>query len=348
MDWTLAELAAAVDGQLFGQSDLVCHGANPPSLAERNEITLLDDPKQVDLIESSAACAIVVGQRIESVLRAQIVVADPHRAFATIVSKFRPPIDDQSGFEPPTIDDSASIHPSAHIGSGSTIGRHVKIGPGVVVMPKCEIGDHSCLHANVTLYEYTQLAERVTIHSGSTIGANGFGYREQHGIHCPTAQLGYVAIKSDVEVGAGVTIDRGTYGPTTIGEGTKIDNQVQIGHNCQIGKHNLLCSQVGIAGSCTTGDHVILAGQVGLADHVHLGDRAIVGAQAGVMDDLAGDQVYLGSPTMTQRDTMQVWAIQRKLPAMRRELKQLRRDVARLSPDEQTIANTDSDNQRAA
>jgi UDP-3-O-[3-hydroxymyristoyl] glucosamine N-acyltransferase len=159
------------------------------------------------------------------------------------------------------------------------------------------------------------------------IGANGFGYRLESGRHVPTAQLGYVHIESDVEIGAGVTIDRGTYGATRIGEGTKIDNQVMIGHNCRIGKHNLLCSQVGIAGSCRTGDYVVLAGQVGLKDHIALGDHTIVGAQAGVMEDCHGGEVYLGSPATTQREQMQIMAVERRLPEMRREVKKLRRDL---------------------
>ena len=198
-------------------------------------------------------------------------------------------------------------------------------------MPRTEIGDDCIVHANVTLYEYTQIRDRVVIHAGTVIGANGFGYRQHEGRHLTTAQLGYVRIESDVELGACVTIDRGTYGATLIGEGTKIDNQVMIAHNCRIGRHNLICSQVGIAGSCQTGDYVVLAGQVGLKDHITLGDRAIVGAQAGVMENCKGDEVYLGSPATPQREQMQIMAVERRLPEMRRELKQLRRDVDRLS-----------------
>jgi UDP-3-O-[3-hydroxymyristoyl] glucosamine N-acyltransferase len=339
MTWNLAEITSLVDGQLVGDASLPCSGANPPAQASEGEITLLDDSKQRDVIQQSAAIAVVVGEEIDTLDRPQIVVASPHQAFATIVSQFRPPITNQTGgddshlvrsvFAP-----SASIHPSAQIGFGVTIGQRTQIGPSVVIMPRCQIGDDCVIHANATLYEYTELSERVVIHSGTVIGANGFGYRQENGRHVPTAQLGYVAIESDVEIGAGVTIDRGSYGATRIGEGTKIDNQVQIAHNCQIGKHNLLCSQVGIAGSCSTGDYVILAGQVGLKDHVHLGDRAIVGAKAGVMEDLKGDQVYLGSPCAAQREQMQIFAVTRKLPEMRRELKQLRRELDKMKQED--------------
>jgi UDP-3-O-[3-hydroxymyristoyl] glucosamine N-acyltransferase len=210
------------------------------------------------------------------------------------------------------------------------IGEHTLVMPGVVIMPNCVIGKNCVLHPNVTLYEYSELGDRVILHAGCVIGANGFGYRQENGQHIPSAQLGYVRIDADVEVGACVTIDRGTYGATRIGEGTKIDNQVMIAHNCQIGRRNLLCSQVGIAGSCRTGDNVILAGQVGLKDHITLGDGAIVGAQAGVMNDLNGNEIYLGSPAMSQRDQMQIFAVTRRLPEMRRELKKLRSEIDEL------------------
>jgi UDP-3-O-[3-hydroxymyristoyl] glucosamine N-acyltransferase len=238
---------------------------------------------------------------------------------------------------------TAEIHPSAQISSAASIGAGVKIGPGcrihagVSIAAGCRVGANCVLHPSVTLYSYTCLGDRVTIHAGAVLGAHGFGYRQVGGKHVPTSQLGYVNIQNDVEIGASVTIDRGTYGATEIGEGTKIDNQVMIAHNCRIGRHNLLCSQVGVAGSCTTGDYVILAGQVGLKDHVHLNDGVIVAAQAGVMDDLDAG-IYLGTPARPQRDQMQIFAVQRRLPELRRDVKALQKQIEtltnRLSPEQ--------------
>jgi UDP-3-O-[3-hydroxymyristoyl] glucosamine N-acyltransferase len=348
----LAEIASMVGGRLIGDGDVSCQGANPPEQATKNEITMLDDPRRVDSVVDSEAIAAVTTEPIEIGARAQVIVSDAHRAFATIVAHFRPPIQQNMsclGLDPTAeVADPALIHPSATIGAGVKIGKRTRILPGVVVMPHCHIGDDCILHANVTLYEHTRIDDRVVIHAGSVIGAHGFGYRQDRGRHVPTAQLGYVAIESDVELGACVTIDRGTYGATRIGQGTKIDNQVMIGHNCQIGRHNLLCSQVGIAGSCRTGDHVILAGQVGLKDHIQLGDHAIVGAQAGVMDDLDGDQVYLGSPATTQREQMQIMAVERRLPEMRRELKQLHRELDQLKSQIRADPDDDSREDRRA
>ncbi len=331
----LDEIAALVDGRLIGDAELACIGTNPPDQAATGQVTMLDDPRRANSIAKSDAVAVVTTAPIADCLCAQIIVPDAHAAFAKIVAHFRPPMNSAligNGIDPTAvIHPTAQIHASAVVGAGATIGARTKVSPGVVILPRCQIGEDCVLHANVSLYEYTQLADRVIIHAGSILGANGFGYRQKAGRHVPTAQLGYVAIESDVEIGAGVTIDRGTYGATRIGEGTKIDNQVMIAHNCQIGRHNLICSQVGIAGSSRTGDYVILAGQVGLKDHISLGDHTIVGAQAGVMDDCAGHEVYLGSPATPQREQMQIMAVERRLPEMRREVKKLRRDVDQLT-----------------
>ncbi|MDE0864475.1 MAG: UDP-3-O-(3-hydroxymyristoyl)glucosamine N-acyltransferase [Rubripirellula sp.] len=357
MAMQLGELASLVDGRLIGIATNLCTGANPPAEAIETEITMLDDPSRIDSLHGSRATAVVTGSEVDLASiglpnASQIIVPDPHHAFGNIVSSFRPPVNASVpliGIDPTAIiHETAEVHGSATIGMGVTIGARSRIMPGVVISPFSRIGEDCILHANVTLYEYSDISDRVIIHAGTVIGANGFGYRQKAGRHIPTAQLGYVAIESDVEIGAGVTIDRGTYGATRIGEGTKIDNQVMIAHNCQIGKHNLLCSQVGIAGSCTTGDYVILAGQVGLKDHVKLGNRTIIGAQAGVMDDCADDEVYLGSPATRQRDQMQIIAVQRRLPEMRRKLKKLQREFHRLAEASTTVNQASPEDKRAA
>ena len=330
----LGQLAELVGGRLIGDGRLACSGASPPGEVLSGQVTMLDDPRRAERLADSSAVAVVTSREGAFGDMAQIVVEDPHQAFSQIVALFRPPLRDVFpgvGIDPTArVAGSARIDPSATIGAGVKVGERVRILPGVVVMPHCEIGDDCMIHANVTLYEYTRLGQRVVIHAGTVIGAHGFGYRQHQGRHLPTAQLGFVDIEADVELGACVTIDRGTYGATRIGEGTKIDNQVMIGHNCRIGRHNLICSQVGIAGSCRTGDYVVLAGQVGMKDHVVLGDHAVVGAQSGVIEDFEGDQVYLGSPATTQREQMQILAVQRRLPEMRRTMQDLRRDLDQL------------------
>jgi UDP-3-O-[3-hydroxymyristoyl] glucosamine N-acyltransferase len=170
----------------------------------------------------------------------------------------------------------------------------------------------------------------VIIHAGAVLGAYGFGYRFEGGRHQLAAQLGNVVIESHVEIGACTTIDRGTYGATRIREGTKLDNQVMIGHNCQIGRHNLLCSHVGIAGSTTTGDYVVMAGQVGVRDHVHIGDGVQLGAQAGVRTDLPAGGKYVGSPAVPAREAKELYRQQQKLPEIRRQVRDLAKTIEEL------------------
>ncbi|MFG0261589.1 MAG: UDP-3-O-(3-hydroxymyristoyl)glucosamine N-acyltransferase, partial [Novipirellula sp. JB048] len=241
----LSGLATLVEGEIIGgKGDPLCSGASPLGEAAEGQITMLDDPRRVSELQHSKAVAVVCSEPLELTTMAQLVVADPRSAFTKIVACFRPLVSlDLPGWgvDPTvTLAASARVHPSAIIGAGVRIGARTRIMPGVVVLPNCQIGDDCIIHPNVTLYEYTQIADRVTIHAGSVIGANGFGYRQKEGRHQPTAQLGHVQVDSDVEIGASVTIDRGTYGTTQIGEGTKIDNQVMIAHNCKIGRHNLI------------------------------------------------------------------------------------------------------------
>jgi UDP-3-O-[3-hydroxymyristoyl] glucosamine N-acyltransferase len=204
------------------------------------------------------------------------------------------------------------VLPGAHLLAGCVVGRDVTIGPGAV------------------LYENTQVGDRTIIHGGTVIGAHGFGYTQVDGRHVAGAQLGYVRIGSDVEIGAGTTIDRGTYGATSIGDGTKIDNMVQIAHNCRIGRHNLICSQVGIAGSTTTGDYVVMGGQAGVRDHVHIGTQAMLSAMAGITNDVPDGAVMMGIPATPEREQKLKQAALAKLPEMRQEFKAMRRAIAAL------------------
>jgi UDP-3-O-[3-hydroxymyristoyl] glucosamine N-acyltransferase len=175
------------------------------------------------------------------------------------------------------------------------------------------------------VYDNSLLGHRVILHAGAVIGADGYGYRFHGGRHHKIPQLGWVELGDDVEVGAGTTIDRGTVDPTIIGPGTKIDNQVQIGHNCEIGAHNVIVSQVGIGGSCVTGRYVTIAGQVGIADHLHIGDGAMIGAAAGVTKDVPPGQRVLGAPAMDEMDMKRIVMCMPRLPQMFRDLARIRR-----------------------
>ncbi len=275
----LAELAHLVAGEILGDGAIEISGSATLEMALQGEISLLDGPDKLSELHASDASAVVVKRGIALEGVAGIVVDDVHEAFAKIICYFRPRrATHRIGVSAEARIDSSvrlgqdvDIYPGVIIGPEVEIGSHSTIHSGVTIMAGCRIGDYVTIFPNSVLYEDSIIGSRSILHAGVVIGAHGFGYDSSSGKHILSAQLGFVEIGDDVEIGAGTTIDRGTYGPTTVGEGTKIDDQVMIAHNCRIGRHNLICSQVGIAGSSTTGDYVVMAGQVGIRDHVKIG-----------------------------------------------------------------------------
>ncbi|NLS92577.1 MAG: UDP-3-O-(3-hydroxymyristoyl)glucosamine N-acyltransferase [Planctomycetaceae bacterium] len=339
METTLAELAELVGGELHGDGNLAIRDAAPLRDAVAGCITMLDRADREACLKNCQASAVLAPTDLIPNGRPLIRVADVHDAFATIVAHFRPRRSAcERGVSPDafvsptaTFGQGIDIHPRAVIGDDVAIGDRVTIHSGVKIQAGCRIGDDVTIFPNAVLYEDTVIGPRCVIHAGAVLGAHGFGYDSSTGVHKLSSQLGNVILEADVEIGANTTVDRGTYGPTVVGEGTKVDNLVQIAHNCRIGRHNMLCAQVGIAGSTTTGDYVVMAGQVGVKDHVHIGDRAILGAMAGVINDIPGDSQYVGIPATPAREQVVKQAALGKLPEMRKQLKQLEKTVAQLT-----------------
>ena len=340
MATTLAELARIVDGQVLHDCTRTIAGANTLSAAGADDISLLDSADKAYLLARSKAGAVVVPADFAAADRPAIQVGDVHAAFAKIVNHFRavrPKV--AIGISPQaSVSSTARISPDVQIHPGATVGDDVEIGAGSTIhsgahlMAGCRIGEQATIFPGAVLYENTRVGPRCIIHAGVMLGAYGFGYKLVEGRHVLSSQLGFVELGPDVEVGAGSTIDRGTYGATVIGEGTKIDNLVMIAHNCRIGRHNLICSQVGVAGSTTTGDYVVMAGQVGVRDHVHIGTGAVLGAKAGVSGDVRDGVRMLGTPAVPEREQKLLFATISKLPEMRKQLRELQRQVELLSP----------------
>jgi UDP-3-O-[3-hydroxymyristoyl] glucosamine N-acyltransferase len=338
MKMALGELARLVGGELQGDGSIEIEDAVTLRDAGQGHVTIVDSPHYAKRYLERGVTAAVAPRGLLPAECHAILVEDCHAAFARIVTHFRPlPQRTTSGISP-----TASIHPTAQIGQRVTIFPHAHIDAGVVVgddtvihsgvsiLGGSTIGANCVLFPNVVLYEGTRVGNRVIIHANTTIGAYGFGYSTVDGRHRLSAQLGHVELQDDVEIGAGTTIDRGTYDPTVIGEGTKIDDQVMVAHNCRIGKHNLLCSQVGIAGSCTTGDYVVMAGQVGIRDHVHIGTGARIGAKAGVHGEIPAGQKYLGIPATPEKEQRVVLMSLAKLPQLRKQVKMLEHEMEQL------------------
>jgi UDP-3-O-[3-hydroxymyristoyl] glucosamine N-acyltransferase len=285
-----------------------------------------------------------------------IVVDDVHRAFTAILTHLRPPRQrERLGISPTAIiSPTARLAADVDVHAGATIGPDVEIGSGSTIqtgarlLAACKLGENVTIHPNAVLYERTKVGSGSEIHAGVVLGCHGFGYRVFEGSNLPSAQLGWVEIGADCEIGANSTIDRGTYGPTIIGDGTKIDNLVMIAHNCRVGRHNMICSQVGVAGSTITGDYVVIAGQVGVRDHVHIGEGAVLAAKAGVSNDVPAGAHMLGIPAVREREQKIRFAAISKLPDMRRQLKKLQRVVDELIRDRTPAATPKPSSNQAA
>lgn len=329
---TVRELADWVHGEVLGDGDLPIRNARPLTEAESGDITLVTDAKHLNAWEASSASAAVVRGDWPLNGRPLIRVQDPLMAFAHIVQTLR----GKYAATAPRIDPTAHIHPTAQLADDVRVGPYVVIGAystigagsclhaGVNVGQNCTLAEKVTLYPHVVLYDDCVLGNRVSVHANTVIGSEGFGYRTQGGVHVKVPQLGRVEIGDDVEIGACCTIDRGTFGPTRIGTGTKIDNLVQIAHNCQVGKHNLIVAQVGIAGSSSTGEYVVMAGQVGVSDHVHVGDRAVVGAQSGITKDLPPGERYFGTPASPVREYLRATMTREKFAKMLHEIKRIK------------------------
>jgi UDP-3-O-[3-hydroxymyristoyl] glucosamine N-acyltransferase len=255
-------------------------------------------------------------------------------AFAKVLGLFYPKPQFAPGVHPSAVVcTSAQIDPSAHVGPFCVVGERAQIGPRAVlqggnhVAADCVLGEDAHLFPNAVLYARTQLGRRVIIHAGAVIGADGFGYVFDQGIHRKVPQIGNVIIHDDVEIGANVTIDRGALGATVIGKGTKIDNLVMIAHNVAIGEHCLLVAQVGIAGSTKVGDYATMAGQVGVAGHLKIGNRVTIGAQSGVMNNIPEGEKWLGTPAHPDREMKRIYIALERLPELLQRVTALEKRV---------------------
>jgi UDP-3-O-[3-hydroxymyristoyl] glucosamine N-acyltransferase len=325
MPFTAAEISQILGGQVLGDASLALKGFAPADHAQPGDLTFAENESYFARAEKSAASAIIVDGDFASRQKTLIRVPNARIAFAKAMALFFPEPAFAAGIHPTAIvPASAQVHPTAHLGPYCVLDENVRIGPRCVLRggnhigANCQLGEEVHIFPNVTLYANTEAGNRVRIHAGSVIGADGFGYVLDSGIHRKVPQIGKVILGDDVEIGANVTIDRGALGPTIIGKGTKIDNLVQIAHNVVVGEHCLIVSQAGVAGSAKLGNSVILAGQVGIAGHLKIGDHVSVGAQSGVMHDIPAGQMWLWTPALPNRQAKRQMLAMQELPDMLR------------------------------
>lgn len=333
MPWTIAEIADFVGGTLHGDGSRLISAVLPIDAATPDAIAFLSGNKRPADAERSKAGALFVCPGFGRARVPTIEVPDPRQAALSLALRFRPPPSKPTAGVHSTaiVDPSASIDANASIGPYAVVEAGVSIGAGsvlhshVVVRFGCSLGDECEIHPHAVLYPYTTLGDHAIVHAGAVLGADGFGYTFTADGHTKLPQLGHVEVGHNVEIGANSTVDRAMLGATTVGDGTKIDNLVMVGHNCRLGRHNVLAAQVGIAGSSQTGDYVFLAGQVGISDHVSIGDGAVVTAGSGVHKNVPAGARHGGRPARESKAYTTEHAALSRLPRLLKEFAELRR-----------------------
>jgi UDP-3-O-[3-hydroxymyristoyl] glucosamine N-acyltransferase len=338
MSFTAAQIATKLQGEIVGDGSVQLTGLAPADRARTGELTFAENPAYFASAEQSQAAAILVAGPFVSSSKVLIRVPNVRVALARVLPVFFPSVELPCGIHPSAvIAISARINPTAHIGPSCVLGARVRLGARSVLMggndlrADCQLGDDVCLFPNVVLYRQTQLGSRVTIHAGTVIGSDGFGYVLDEGRHRKVLQLGNVVIHDDVEIGANSAIDRGTLGFTVIGAGTKIDNLVHVAHNVVVGRHCLILGQVGFAGSTTLGDYVVVASQSGIADHLKIGSQAMVGAKSGVMRDIPDGGRVLGIPAAPDRQAKRQMIAIQQLPDLLHRMRDLEKQLQELT-----------------
>jgi UDP-3-O-[3-hydroxymyristoyl] glucosamine N-acyltransferase len=310
-------------------------GIAPLDRATPSDLSFLSSPRYAADAAASRAGVLLVQEALAAEIPAavpRIIVRDVYAALGAILPLMYPPSPADPGVHPtavlgPDVTLGAGVHigPYVTIECGSRIADRAHLGAHCAVGRDCVLGEDTYLHPHVSLYAGTRIGPRSILHSGVRVGVDGFGYHSAGGIHHKIPQVGTCHIGADVEIGANTTIDRGSIGPTEIGDGCKIDNLVHIGHNVRIGAHSVVVAQVGIAGSTHVGKGVTLGGQAGVNGHIRIGDGATIAGQAGVFGDVPAGATYSGYPARPHREALRVQAALHRLPSL---LRQLRADRA--------------------
>lgn len=337
---TAQEIAQLVHGHLEGDAQLQIMGVAGLDDAQPQQLSFFGNAKYKRALAATRASAVLVPR--DSPARGDktfIAVENPHLAFARVAQAFHPPKRHAPGISP-----KASVHPQATVDGSATVMdfavvcAHATVGPGAVLFPSVYVGENAhigaetVLHSHVVVADFCRVGARCLVHSNAVIGADGFGFAFDASIpaHIKIPQAGIVRIEDDVEIGACSCVDRATTGETVVGRGSKIDNLVQIAHNCVVGPFSILCAQVGLSGTSQLGQGVMLGGQAGVAGHLRIGDLAKIGAQAGVMSDVEPGATLHGAPAMDSRDFMRSTAVFMKLPELQRELRDLKKRLEEL------------------
>lgn len=302
---TLKDIAAIIDSTYVGDDNFPVHGMNEIHVVTPGDIVFVDHPKYYDKALQSAATIVLINKEVDCPEgKALLISDDPFRDFNKLTRHFRP-----------FVSSAASVSPSAEIGEGTVIQPNTFVGNNVT------IGKNCLIHSNVAIYDNTIIGDNCIIHAGTVLGADAFYYKKRPEGYDQLLSGGRVVIGNDVGIGALCTIDKGVTGDTTIGDGSKIDNQVHLGHDTVVGKKCLIAAQTGIAGCVVIEDEVTIWGQVGSTSGITIGKGAVIHAQTGISKSLEGGKVYWGTPAQEARETMRQMANVKRIPELFEKLK---------------------------
>lgn len=341
---TASEVARLLDAELEGGADPEIRGAAPLDRAGPDDLAIVARARYLPYVQPSSAGLLLVTEELKDRVardRPRIVLEDVHAALIAILPRLYPEREPEPGVHPTAavapdaeLGERVTVAAGAVIGAGTRVGRGARVGAQTVVGSDCEVGEAVVLHPHVTLYDGTRVGPRTIIHAGARIGVDGFGYAAVDGVPRKVPQVGRCVIGADVEIGANVTIDRGSIGTTEIGDHVKIDNLVQVGHNVRIGAGSIIVSQVGISGSTVLGRGVTVAGQAGLSGHIQIGDGATVAAQAGVFGDIPAGETWSGYPARPHRESLRKQANMGRVSELRERIRELERRIDSLQGEE--------------
>ncbi len=332
MKLSVDEIAEKIQAKVVGDSSFIIKGVSSFYDSEPFDITFACDAKYLNNLNQTKAGAVIIPDTfvIKDDTPGKIVLLktqNPKVSFFKLVSLFHPEKKIMPGIHKSSnigdyieLGQNYVIEANVFIGDNVKIGDNVRIMPGAYIGNDVVIGDNVLIKPNVTIIEKTQIGKNTIIHSGSVIGSDGFGFVQSSDKHQKLIHTGYVSIGNDVEIGASNTIDRGTLGTTTIGNGVKTDNLVHIAHNVKIGDNTLIVAQVGIAGSTTVGNNVIIAGKAGISGHLTISDGSIIGPGAGVQKNVAANEIVSGFPSLPHKRWRKVVSIISRLPEIRKKL----------------------------
>lgn len=344
LQFTAEQIAQILCGRVEGDPAVIVRDFAKIETATEGTLTFLANLKYEAHVYTTRASIVLVSDSFDAkapIPATLIRVADPYAALAQLMQL----VEQQTryvprGIHPRAVTEGAHIGQDVYVGAGAVVEEGARIGdrcqiyPGAYIGRDCHVGDDCTIYPNATIYHGVRIGARCIIHAGAVIGADGFGFAPQLDGYHKIPQLGNVVIEDDVEIGANTCIDRAVMGSTIIRRGAKLDNLIQIAHNCEVGSHTVMAAQGGMAGSSSIGSWCQTGGQVGLAGHLHVGDRVQLGGQTGVLGNVESDQVLLGSPAMDARTAMRSYAVLSKLPDMYRQLGRIEKELSKIKTQE--------------